>query len=113
MSKLNQFERAARKSGLVDLKAAGGEVFTFKPDSFPLYDEAGVTVLVVPALQGARNPRFYHVAVAVCAPSDKFRRKLGELLALDRLSMGETMTVRGNDRTMQEVAEDMATAVLG
>lgn len=115
MSKLTKDEKIERRDLLGVLSQIGGEVFS-NPSQ-------GVTVVVVPAVQwsllvfddtvdsSSTNDRFVRVAVAVCSESDTFKRKRGELIALQRLMNGETIPVRRNGCTLDEIAEAIADTV--
>lgn len=117
MSKLTKNEKIERRELLGVLSQIGGEVF-----SKPFH---GVTVVVVPAVQYSRfvydgtadsrstNDRFVHVAVAICSESDTFKRKRGELIALQRLMNGETIPVSRNGCTLDEIADAVADMVIG
>lgn len=96
--KLTDTEKFARKEFKQLLTIATGEMFT---------DEAfGITVVVVPAC-GRDDSEFMQVAVAQCSPGDVFKRKRGELVALERWADGCMMSVRRNGRTHGDLARDM------
>jgi hypothetical protein len=95
--KLNMFEREDRKSLLADMRLDCGIVFTDENFS--------ITVVAVPAC-GRTDSEFVHVAVAQCSPGDAFKRKRGELVALERWMRGCTLSVRRNGRCLQDVAQD-------
>lgn len=96
--KLNMFEREDRKSLLNDMRADSGIVYTD--------EDFGITVVAVPAC-GRYDSEFVHVAVAQCSEMDTFKRKRGELVALERWMAGCTLSVPRNDRCLQDVAQDM------
>jgi len=95
--KLNMFEREDRKSLLADMRLDCGIVFTD--------EDFSITVVAVPAC-GRTDSAFVHVAVAQCSPGDVFKRKRGELVALERWMNGCTLSVRRNGRCLQDVAQD-------
>jgi hypothetical protein len=95
--KLNMFEREDRKSLLADMRLDCGIVFTD--------EDFSITVVVVPAC-GRTDSAFVHVAVAQCSSGDAFKRKRGELIALERWMRGCTLSVRRNGRCLQDVAQD-------
>ena len=101
MMKLDKFQREMRKEMLDNLKAKGGEVFSFPED--------GLTVVVAPAV-GGTLAEFAHVAVAQCdLKDDEFKRKVGEFVALERWEGGQVLAVpfvyRDNDEMAQAVRE--------
>lgn len=78
-SKLNAVQKDSRKNMLIDHEANGGEIF-----SFPQYF---ATVAIVPEFTGSNMSC---MSVSVCSPDEtKFRRKVGEFYALDKLFAGE------------------------
>jgi hypothetical protein len=96
--KLSAVEKMDRKLFKQELTEANGMVFTD--------EDFGVTVVVVPAC-GRTDSAFVHVAVAQCSSGDTFKRKRGELIALQRWADGCTLSVRRNGRTLGQVADDM------
>ena len=97
--KLSAIEKMDRKLFKQDLAQANGDVFT--------NEDFGITVVVVPAC-GRVDSEFVHVAVAQCSPGDTFKRKRGELVALQRWADGCVLSVRRNGRFLGHVAEDVA-----
>lgn len=73
-AKLDSYQRDMRKIYKRELAAKGGELFSF-PDE-------RITVLVCPSAGPYSN--FCDVSVAYCDEADTFRRKVGELLVLQR-----------------------------
>lgn len=112
MSKLNKIDKAYRRELLAALALADGEVFSFPDGDFLGNYAGGVTIAIRPAL-GSERAKFVHVAVAVCSENDKFKRKRGELIALDRLDTDEVIRIPRNGRTLREVAEDVERVVTG
>jgi hypothetical protein len=96
--KLNIFEREDRKDLLANMLADSGIVYTDRT--------FGITVVVVPAC-GRIDSEFVHVAVAQCSEMDTFKRKRGELVALERWMRGCTLSVPRSGRGVCEVAADM------
>jgi hypothetical protein len=96
--KLSPAEKTTRKLFKQDLAQANGQVFTD--------EDFGVTVVAVPAC-GREDSAFVHVAVAQCSSGDTFKRKRGELVALERWADGCTLSVRRNGRTLADVSTDM------
>ena len=76
MSKLNAYEKGSRKDLKAALARCKGELFT--------YDRT--TILVCPCNDMGEKSRFVTLAVAHCSLADKFSRKRGELIALERWS---------------------------
>ena len=93
--KLTTEQKEIRSNLLNDLELSDGDVFAFKDDE--------IVIVVCPAVQG--DAEFAHVAVAQCAPEDKFKRKLGELLALTRWEDDEVIRVPYLDRTNEVIAD--------
>ena len=88
-SKLNSNQKTLRKNLLVRFTGDGGEIF-----SFP---EHRTTVAIVPEFTGSKMSR---VSVSICSPDEfKFRRKVGECFALDKLFMGEYVIVPTPNQT--------------
>lgn len=78
-SKLTPQQKQVRKMLRDNLLSIGGRIY-----SFP---ESGVTFAVAPPVR--ENARFVQVAVAIMSPTEnKFKRKVGEYHALDRLEYG-------------------------
>lgn len=108
--KLNISEKILRKDYIQQLLDIGG---TMESDVL-----TGTTVVVAPALSynneyGAAGEDgenlFFYVAASYCSPEEKFRRKRGELVALERLFSGEFLAVpaygRGVDQIMIDTME--------
>lgn len=82
-TKLDSYEKESLKIMLEEFEGNYGRMFS-NPD-------AGVTVAVLPHFKGAR---FAKLAVAYAAGDErKFRRKVGQYLALTRLECGECITL--------------------
>ena len=95
--KLSATEKTNRKLFKEMMTGHNGQMFT---------DEVfGTTVVVVPAC-GRVDSEFVQVAVAQCSPGDAFKRKRGELVALERWADGCMMSVRRNGRCLEDVARD-------
>lgn len=93
---MDKWDKAMRKALRAELDNCGGEVFAFADE--------GVTVVVVPS--AGQDSAFARVAVAQCDfVDDSFKRKRGELIALERWQNGESIAVRVNDREFDEIAE--------
>lgn len=107
MSKLNSFEKSERRAGLENLADIGGEMFSLRLER--------VTVVVQPAIVGARGgSRFVQVTAAICSPSDRFRRKRGELIALRRALFGAGgLMLPVNHRTYEQIAFDVVNLIRG
>lgn len=95
--KLDAVEKMDRKMFKAMMIAQNGQIFT---DA-----DFGITVVVVPAC-GRTDSEFVQVAVAQCSPADKFKRKRGELLALQRWADGCVWSVRRAGRCLSDVATD-------
>jgi len=54
----------------------------------------GLTVAIVPCLEGAFNPKFYKVAVAHCSDSDEFDYSRGVIIAENRLCCDNFITLQ-------------------
>lgn len=96
--KLTASEKMDRKQFKNMMTAQNGQMFTD--------EDFGVTVVAVPAC-GRVDSEFVQVAVAQCSPGDEFKRKRGELVALERWANGCVVSVRRNGRTLSQVAADM------
>lgn len=96
--KLSAVEKMDRKMFKNMMTAQNGEMFTD--------EDLGVTVVAVPAC-GRMDSEFMQVAVAQCSTGDAFKRKRGELVALERWANGCVVSVRRNGRTHGDVARDM------
>lgn len=96
--KLNAVEKMDRKMFKGMMLAKNGQMFTD--------EDFSITVVVVPAC-GRVDSAFVHVAVAQCSSGDVFKRKRGELVALERWAHGCVVSVRRNGRTHGDVARDM------
>lgn len=97
--KLDAVEKMDRKLFKGMMTAQNGQMFPNAND--------GITVVVVPAC-GRTDSEFVHVAVAQCSPGDTFKRKRGELVALERWANGCVLSVRRNGRCLESVASDTA-----
>lgn len=97
--KLDTVEKMNRKLFKDMMTAKNGQMFPNAND--------GITVVVVPAC-GRSDSEFVQVAVAQCSPGDKFNRKRGELVALERWADGCVLSVRRNGRCLESVASDTA-----
>ena len=93
-----------------ELARAAGRVVTVANDL-----GQKTTVAIVPAVPGMDDEKagFYYVGVAHCSDTDKYKRKYGEWLALERLLVMGGMPVRANGRCMETVLHDVADAVGG
>jgi len=80
--KLSPRQKKMRKEYLEQLDKNGGWIFTDYP--------VGVTYCFVPEFPGSR---MVSMSRAVCNPKDRFSRKYGEYLALERMYMGENISV--------------------
>lgn len=96
--KLTAAEKMDRKLFKGMMTAQNGQMFTD--------EEFGVTVVAVPAC-GRTDSEFVQVAVAQCSSGDTFRRKRGELVALERWADGCVLSVRRNGRCLADVSTDM------
>ena len=96
-------EKNVRKNLRAQLRKQGGELFTF--------ENYGITVAIRPSIPGG-NARFYQVSVSTCSDNDKFKRKVGELVALEYLfAYGRFISVRATDcgyNPMEYLAESVA-----
>ena len=101
--KLDSYQRDMRKIYKRELAAQGGELFSF-PDE-------RVTVLVCPS--AGPNGNFCQVSVAYCDENDTFRRKVGELLVLQRFEKAQCFSVPFNRRDNQFVANDVLGMIIG
>ena len=95
--KLSAVEKMNRKLFKKMMIAKNGQMFTD--------EDFGITVVAVPAC-GRVDSEFVHVAVAQCSPDDTFRRKRGELIALERWANGCVWSVLRNGRCLEDVARD-------
>lgn len=110
--KLSRQEKADRQNFMEELDLAGGMVRSSEPVRREDWDEwpdcHGFTVAVVPATDlSGYVAEFFYVSASHCSPSEKFRRKRGELIALTRLFGGEYITVPAAGRDMMGVMLDM------
>ena len=96
--KLSAMEKMDRKMFKSMVLAKKGDVFTD--------EDFGITVVAVPAC-GRTDSAFVQVAVAQCSSGDTFKRKRGELVALERWADGCVLSVRRNGRTLADVSTDM------
>lgn len=78
--KLNKFQKAARKANLREVLAAGGLVAS---------DGENMTAVFMPAACKNGNGHFS----LSFAGNEKFKRKYGEFVALDRLQYGECLPI--------------------
>lgn len=101
--KLNAFQRDMRKLFKAELTAQGGELFSF-PDE-------RVTVLVCPS--AGSNSNYCQVSVAYCDDNDTFRRKVGELLVLERFDDGTCFAVPFRFRDNRAVAFSVVDMIVG
>lgn len=101
MAKLTAIQKADRRDLLEAIHDAGGAVFTF-----PML---GVTVAIRPAVSGKPDSQFVHVSIAQCdMDMDVFKRKVGELMALDRMyAYDNYISISRNGRTNEHIAADM------
>ena len=74
-------EKNLRKELKGVLRDMGGFVHSKKPTDI----DPGMTMVCEPTIDRS-NARFYNVSFAWCSSSDKFDRKVGELVALKRWS---------------------------
>lgn len=95
--KLDNVEKMDRKMFKDMMVAQNGQMFTD--------EDFGVTVVAVPAC-GREDSEFVQVAVAQCSPGDTFKRKRGELVALERWANGCVWSVRRNGRCLADVSTD-------
>jgi hypothetical protein len=98
MMKLSAIEKMDRKLFKDMMVAKNGQMFTD--------EDFSITVVAVPAC-GRTDSAFVHVAVAQCSSGDTFKRKRGELVALERWADGCVLSVRRNGRTLADVADDL------
>ena len=83
-----------------DLIAAGGRTYTDK--------HSGVTVVIKPIVAG-NNCKFFRVAVAYCNSNDKFRKSMGEAIAIyrlftDRCNIIRCETLGNTSKRMEAIA---------
>ena len=76
---LTTSEKYLRKELKGVLRDVGGFVHSKKPTDL----DPGMTMVCEPAIDRG-NAKFYNVSFAWCSSSDKFDRKIGELVALRR-----------------------------
>ncbi len=100
--KLSKTEKIQRKDRLEELEGMGGMIDSCPDNKF--------TVAVVPAntfdaavWHYGEDTEFFYIAASYCAATDEFRRKRGELIALERLFAGEFMIVPSYGRTVEEM----------
>ena len=100
--KLSKFEKQQRRAQLERLAQMGGRI-----DSCPI---ERLTVAVVPAntydeefWNDGQETEFFYVSASYCSGSDEFRRKRGELIAIDRLFGGEFLRVPAAGRSADEM----------
>jgi hypothetical protein len=78
---LTTSEKNLRKELKGVLRDMGGFVHSKKPTDL----DPGMTMVCEPAIDRG-NAKFYNVSFAWCSSHDKFDRKVGELIALERWS---------------------------
>lgn len=100
MAKMTAYEKNDRKVYMQRFNAMGGQVIA--------YPDMRITVAVVPCLRNAKRSRFAHVSIAQCSHADKFKRKRGELIALERMANGYLFAVPMDGRELWEVADSVA-----
>jgi hypothetical protein len=83
---LDSNQKFVRKNLKAMLRDMGGFVHTKKPNDL----EPGMTMVCEPTIAN-NNAKFYNVSFAWCANHDKFDRKMGELIALERWNDLETV----------------------
>lgn len=103
--KLNDAEKKTRKMYRTKLETMGGWMQSDRV--------LGTTIAAVPALAFDDNygaggmdvmNKFFYVSASHCNhAADKFNRKRGELLALERLFDGEFIMVPSGDREVREI----------
>ena len=89
-----------------ELDCMGGELFTC--------EDAKMVIAIQPDTRFG-NCNMYRVAIAYCNPTDKFKRKVGGIIAMQRLMWdGEWIKIRRqkigclpNANVMQEIANDL------
>ena len=91
MEKMTKNQKIIRKDLLAYVLESGGIVHTRPPRG----DENGFAFVAMPCAYNARHAKFYDVSFAWCADNDKFDRKVGELLALERYMNCETTKLPG------------------
>ena len=91
MEKMTKAQKAYRKQMVALVRESGGIVHN-RP---PVGDENGFCLVAMPCVNNARHAKFYDVAFAWCADNDKFDRKVGEFIAVDRYMNGETTKLPG------------------
>lgn len=102
--KLDAVEKMDRKMFKGMMLAQNGQMFTD--------EDFSITVVVVPAC-GRVDSAFVHVAVAQCSSGDTFRRKRGELVALERWANGCVLSVRRNGRCLADISTDVMDLITG
>lgn len=96
---MDKQDKQARKELREAMKSQHGDVF-----AFPLI---GATVVVIPC--AGSNSDFVRVSVAQCDfKDDGFKKKRGELIALERWIRGQSVAVRTFGRDAETIAEQMA-----
>ena len=91
MEKMTKNQKIIRKDILAYVRECGGIVHS-RP---PVGDENGFCLVAMPCVLNPRNAKFYDVAFSWCADNDKFDRKIGEFLALERWVNRETTKMPG------------------
>lgn len=100
MAKMTAQEKRTRKEFMQRFTAEGGLIIA--------YPDMRITVAVVPCLRNAMRSRYAHVSIAQCSHADKFKRKRGELIALERVANGNIFAVPVDGRTLWEIADSVA-----
>jgi len=101
--KLDSYQREMRKLYKRELMEQGVELFSF-PDE-------RVTVLVCPS--AGPNGNFCQVSIAYCDEADTFRRKVGELMVMERFDNGELFAVPFNGRDNRAIAFSVVDMIVG
>ena len=86
IKEMSKAERKDFRNALRDnLIAAGGRIYT---DSY-----SGTVLVIKPNISG-NNCKTFSVALAYCNPNDKFKKSIGETLALYRLNANMCIVIR-------------------
>ena len=84
--KLSATEKVCRKACLAELDSMGGFVMSVPGEK--------TTYCFCPVIEGNRRSKTWRMSVALCHENDKFSRKYGEWLAVQRmLEFGESIIV--------------------
>jgi len=114
MHSVELISKGERKELFQDLES---ELLSFGGEFF-VCEDAKMVIAIRPDTQ-FRNCNMYRVAIAYCNPSDKFKRKVGGIIAMQRLLWdGEWIKIRRNKwytyqnrrDIMDEIANDLFTA---